>query len=126
VQITNTNASIIIVEAHIFASFLIVFIILSPFFCFRYFCLETWAIEYPEIWGNDKGRVIFCSVEAFGKKFKDKITHNDIIIHLRGVYERWVEFLMSLATMLIRPAKQPGVPHAGFFMLDMSTLLFLM
>ena len=55
--------------------------------------LETWAIEYPEIWGNDKGRVIFCSVEAFGKKFKDKITHNDIIIHLRGVYERWVEFL---------------------------------
>jgi hypothetical protein len=35
---------------------------------------------------------MFNSVTAFGKNHGDTLTHDDIIVHLRGVYERWIKF----------------------------------
>ena len=54
---------------------------------------EAWAVEHPAVWGNVHGSSIFSSACAYDGDIEDKLTHNEIIIYLRGVYERWVEFL---------------------------------
>jgi hypothetical protein len=43
------------------------------------------------IWGNSKGGRLFSDITAFGKERWDVLNHNDIIVFLRGVYERWIE-----------------------------------
>jgi hypothetical protein len=71
---------------------------------------------------------MFSDITAFGKERWDVINHNDIIVFLRGVYDRWIEENsgISFATMLTKPAKQPTVPQTGSSTLFISTSLFLM
>ena len=48
-----------------------------------------WAKENPEIWGNEDGWYMFSSINAFDKGAGDVLSHDDIIVFLRRVYERW-------------------------------------
>ena len=49
---------------------------------------SMWAEHNPKIWGNDYGWHMFNSSKAFGKNHGDALTHDEIIIHLRDVYNR--------------------------------------
>lgn len=53
---------------------------------------EVWAQENPGIWGNENGAYVFSSACSFGRNPGDRLTHDEIIIYLRGVYERWIKF----------------------------------
>ena len=52
---------------------------------------EGWVNEHPAVWGESPNRV-FSSNAAFGKSGLDEMKHDDVIIYLRGVYERWIKF----------------------------------
>jgi hypothetical protein len=43
------------------------------------------------VWGNVHGGRLFSDITAFGKERWGVINHNEIIVFLRGVYERWIE-----------------------------------
>jgi hypothetical protein len=51
----------------------------------------NWAGRNRMVWGNSEGRRMFSDITAFGKERWDVLNHNDIIVFLRGVYERWIE-----------------------------------
>ena len=51
----------------------------------------NWASRNRMIWGNSEGGRMFSDITAFGKERWGVINHNDIIVFLRGVYERWIE-----------------------------------
>ena len=51
----------------------------------------NWAGRNKVAWGNSEGRRMFSDITAFGKGRWDVMNHNDIIVFLRGVYERWIE-----------------------------------
>jgi hypothetical protein len=51
----------------------------------------NWAGRNKVAWGNSEGRRMFSDITAFGKERWDVLNHNDIIVFLRGVYERWIE-----------------------------------
>jgi hypothetical protein len=51
----------------------------------------NWAGRNRMVWGNSEGRRMFSDITAFGKERWDVINHNDIIVFLRGVYDRWID-----------------------------------
>ena len=51
-----------------------------------------WAKHNPITWDNPNGWEMFNSIIAFGKERGETLTHNEIIVHLRGVYDRWDGF----------------------------------
>jgi hypothetical protein len=50
-----------------------------------------WAHENKIIWGNNFGAYVGQYNRAFGKKEDETLTNNDIIIYLRGVFERHIK-----------------------------------
>ena len=50
-----------------------------------------WAHENKIIWGNNFGSWVNQKKQAFGKKEDETLTNNDIIIYLRGVFERHIK-----------------------------------
>ena len=52
----------------------------------------NWAGRNRMVWGNSEGRRMFSDITAFGKERWDVLNHNDIIVFLRGVYNRWAEY----------------------------------
>jgi hypothetical protein len=48
-------------------------------------------LKFFVIWGNSEGGRMFSDITAFGKERWDVINHNDIIVFLRVVYDRWIE-----------------------------------
>lgn len=55
------------------------------------FYLKLWADKNQNIWGNEKGVLMFCSSSAFGV-FDDIFTLRTIINHWKGVKERAAKF----------------------------------
>jgi hypothetical protein len=51
----------------------------------------NWAGRNRMVWGNSEGRRMFSDITAFGRKRWDVLNHNDIIVFLRGVYNRWID-----------------------------------
>jgi hypothetical protein len=51
----------------------------------------NWASRNKVVWGNVHGGRLFSDITAFGKERWGVINHNEIIVFLRGVYERWIE-----------------------------------
>jgi hypothetical protein len=48
-----------------------------------------WVKDFTGIWDNDKGYLMYCSNEAFGKSdHNELVTIDDIIIHIRKAYDR--------------------------------------
>jgi hypothetical protein len=50
-----------------------------------------WAHENKIIWGNNFGSWVNQKNKAWGKKKDETLTNNDIIIYLRGVFERHIK-----------------------------------
>jgi hypothetical protein len=49
---------------------------------------SKWAEYNPKFWGNSYGGHMFNSSKAFGKNHGDTLTHDEMIIHLKGVCNR--------------------------------------
>jgi hypothetical protein len=58
--------------------------------------VQVFHKENPEIWGNEDGWYMFSSINAFGKGAGDVLSHDDIIVFLRRVYEPAICALLSL------------------------------
>jgi hypothetical protein len=50
-----------------------------------------WAHKNKIIWGSNFGSWVNQKNEAWGKKKDETLTNNDIIIYLRGVFERHIK-----------------------------------
>ena len=51
-----------------------------------------WARDNPEIWGYKYGMYMWHSKTAFGVEDHELLTHDMMIIHLRGVFNRLLAF----------------------------------
>jgi hypothetical protein len=52
---------------------------------------DYWAGRNETVWNNIYGGRLYSHNTAFGKIRGDVLTHNDIIVYLRGVYDRWID-----------------------------------
>ena len=50
-----------------------------------------WAEANQAVWGNHMGYFANTYKQAFGKEDNETLTNNDIIIYLRGVFERHIK-----------------------------------
>jgi hypothetical protein len=55
--------------------------------------IEVWAFRNQKVWGNDRGLSVNSYNEAWGKRDNETLICNDIIIHLRSAYDRWIKCL---------------------------------
>ena len=53
---------------------------------------REWADANPIIWDNSRGWHMFYSASAFGIGIHSKLSVSEVTKHLRGIYNRWVEF----------------------------------
>jgi hypothetical protein len=51
---------------------------------------DNWARRNRKAWDNIYGGRLYSDISAFGKVRGETLTHNDIIVYLRGVYNRWI------------------------------------
>ena len=59
-----------------------------------------WAWANRDFWGNPDGLGMHEYKEAFGKKKDEVLTNNDIILHLRRAFDRWVNRDKSTQTLI--------------------------
>ena len=53
--------------------------------------IPFWAEANQTIWGNHMGYFLNTYKQAFDKEDNETLINNDIIIHLRGVFDRYIK-----------------------------------
>ena len=52
---------------------------------------DSWASRNETVWDNIYGGRLYSDITAFSKVRSETLTHNDIIVHIRNAYDRWID-----------------------------------